>query len=479
MADRLRSRQPGPTICGVRDNGHMDFSLTFLGAAGTVTGSKFLVRTDASQVLIDAGLFQGVRSLRRRNWDPLGLPAPSLDAAVISHAHLDHCGYLPALVRLGFNGPIFLTADTAALAEIVLRDSAKLQEEDAQYAASRGFSKHRKPKPLYDTDDVERTLPLFRIIDFDAETPATPDIRVRLPAAGHILGSASPVVSTATGAIAFSGDLGRPNHPLLRPPGPPPSARAIVIESTYGDRRHPPDPMDALAQAITRTVERGGSVVIPAFAVDRTELLLLALQNLRRAGRIPAVPVYVDSPMALRGLDVYRAAIADDHADLRPDVPRDVLDDPNVHAAHTAAESEALNSPQRPCIIISASGMASGGRVLHHLKHMLPDPANTVIIAGYQAVGTRGRNLVDGATQVKIHGEYIPVRAEVANVEGFSVHADADELLAWLRGAPEPPKVVYVVHGEPAAAAQLARRIGAELGWLAVVARDGERVRVH
>ncbi|MEZ5184423.1 MAG: MBL fold metallo-hydrolase [Candidatus Nanopelagicales bacterium] len=457
----------------------MDVSLTFLGAAGTVTGSKFLVRTEDSQILVDAGLFQGLKPLRRRNWDPLGFPAPALDAAVVSHAHLDHCGYLPALVRQGFNGPILLTADTAALTEIVLRDSAKLQEEDARYAAARGFSKHRNPKPLYDSDDVERTLPLFRVVDFDRPVAATGEIDIRLSAAGHILGSASPVVRVGDTTLAFSGDLGRANHPLLGPPAPPPAATAIVVESTYGDRIHPPDPTSELADAITSTVERGGSVVIPAFAVDRTELLLLALGDLQRAGRIPPVPIHVDSPMALRALEVYRAALLGGHADLRPDLPADLLDAPNLHAAHTAAQSEALNDPAVPSIIISASGMASGGRVLHHLKQMLPDPRHAVVIVGFQAVGTRGRDLVDGAAQVKIHGEYVPVRAQVVDIEGFSVHADADELLGWLGSAPQPPKVVYVVHGEPAASAELARRIGTELGWLAVVARDGERVRVR
>ncbi len=457
----------------------MDVSLTFLGAAGTVTGSKFLLRTDTAQVLIDAGLFQGLKALRRRNWDSLGLPVPSLDAAVISHAHLDHCGYLPALVRQGFNGPVFMTADTAALAEIVLRDSAKLQEEDAKYASSRGFSKHSKPKPLYDLDHVERTLPLFRTVDFDASVAVADEISVRLVPAGHILGSTSPVITVAGRTVVFSGDLGRANHPLLRPPPPPPAADAIVVESTYGDRVHMSDPSNDLADAITSTVARGGSVVIPAFAVDRTELLLLALGDLLRAGRIPAVPVYVDSPMALRGLQVYRDALGQSRGDLRPDLPEDLLEDRHVHAAHTAAESQALNNPAHPCIIISASGMATGGRVLHHLKHMLPYARNSVVMVGYQAVGTRGRSLVDGAAQVKIHGEYIPVNAQIVDIEGFSVHADGDELLTWLGSAAAPPKIVYVVHGEPAAAATLARRIGQELGWLAVVARDGERVRVR
>lgn len=454
-------------------------SLTFLGAAGTVTGSKFLVGTDQTQILVDAGLFQGLKALRKRNWDRLGVPATTLEAVVISHAHLDHCGYLPALVRQGFNGPILMTADTAALAEIVLRDSAKLQMEDAKYASSRGYSKHHSPKPLYDADDVERTLPLIRTVEFNTSVPVAAGVEVRLPPAGHILGSASPVLTAGAATLAFSGDLGRGNHPLLRPPPPPPSASAIVVESTYGDRAHPTHPEDALADAITRTAQRGGSVVIPAFAVDRTELLLLALEDLTRAGRIPRLPIFVDSPMALRGLDVYQAALMQAHADVRPDLPADLLSGADLHEAHSAAQSQALNEPAHPSIIISASGMASGGRVLHHLKAMLPDPRHSVLLVGYQAVGTRGRDLADGATQVKIHGEYIPVRAEVVDVEGFSVHADADELLGWLGSAPTQPQVVYVVHGEPSASAELARRIGAELGWLAVVARDGERVRVR
>lgn len=447
--------------------------LTFLGAAGTVTGSKFLLRTESTNVLVDAGLFQGLKALRRRNWGPLGFPARELDAVVVSHAHLDHCGYLPALVRLGFNGPILLTEQTAALAEIVLRDSAKLQEEDAKYAASRGFSRHSHPKPLYDVDDVERTLPLFRVLAFDQEA-VVGDIPVRLGRAGHILGSASPKV----GPVLFSGDLGRASHRLLRPPIPPQPAGAFVVESTYGDRQHPADPTMALSEAICRTVDRGGSVVIPAFAVDRTEVLLLALQDLMSAGRIPTVPVFIDSPMALRTLEVYRSALGT-APDIRPDLPDDVFEWARLRVAASASESEALNDPVRPCIMLSASGMATGGRVLHHLKAMLPNPRHSVLLVGYQAIGTRGRDLANGATAVKIHGEYVPVRAEIVDLQGWSVHADADEILGWLSSAAEAPEVVYVVHGEPAASAALAQRIATELGWLAVVARDGERVRVR
>lgn len=448
--------------------------LTFLGAAGTVTGSKFLLRADAASLLVDAGLFQGVKALRRRNWEPLGFPATQLDAVVVSHAHLDHCGYLPALVRQGFNGPIYVTEDTAALAEIVLRDSAKLQQEDAKYAARGGYSKHAHPKPLYDLDDVERTLPLFRPLEF-GQLVTVGNLPVRLEIAGHILGSASPMV----GPVQFSGDLGRGSHRLLRPPSPPVGSRAIVVESTYGDRRHTDDPTSAIVDIVNRTVSRGGSVIIPAFAVDRTEVLLLALQDLMTAGRIPQLAVFVDSPMALRGLEVYRRALATGSPDVRPDIPDDVFEWPRLRAAHSVAESEALNDPVHPCIMISASGMATGGRVLHHLKRMLPDPRHAVVLVGYQAVATRGRDLAEGATAIKIHGEYVPVRAEVASVQGWSVHADADELLHWLASAPEPPDVVYVVHGEPAASAALAQRIGREVGWLAVVARDGERVRVR
>lgn len=453
-------------------------TLTFLGAAGTVTGSKFLIATGASQVLVDAGLFQGLRTLRRRNWEPFPLPPADIDAVVLTHAHLDHCGYLPALVDQGFSGPVFATTATAELAALVLRDSAKLQEEDAKYAAAKGFSKHARPKPLYDADDVARVLPLFRPIEFHERTNAAADVDVVLQPAGHILGSSSALLDVGGRRVVFSGDLGRPNHPLLKAPPPPPGCETIVVESTYGDRDHDPEGLDALAAIVSRTVGRGGVVVIPAFAVDRTEVVLMALKQLTEEGRIPPIPVYVDSPMALQALSVYRRGLATDHPDVRTDLGPDelVFDPGNLREAHTAQESMALNDPGYPCVIVSASGMASGGRVVHHLRHLLPDPKNSVVLVGYQAQGTRGRDLVEGARQLKMHGRYVPVRAEVAQVDGFSVHADADELIGWLAGAPHAPEVAYVVHGEQRASEAMATRIREELGWVAVVPRDGERV---
>ncbi len=455
-----------------------DATLTFLGAAGTVTGSKFLVQTDGHRVLVDAGLFQGLRKLRRRNWEPFPVTPSSIEGAVLTHAHLDHCGYLPALVRQGFEGPVVCTEGTADLAAIVLKDSAHLQEEDARYATEKGFSKHTRPRPLYTTKDVARALPMLQPVELGRTVELCPGVSVTLQTAGHILGSASAVLDVAGHRVTFSGDLGRPDHPLLQPPPPPPASETIVVESTYGNRDHLEGEIDLLADVVTRTIERGGTVLIPAFAVDRTEVVLIALDRLMDAGRIPQVPVHVDSPMALRALGVYRKALAAGNPELRPDLEPGVLDPRDVREAHTSQESIALNQPGNPCIIVSASGMATGGRVVHHLRHLLPDRRSSVVLVGFQAAGTRGRDLVDGATQVKMHGRYVPVRAEIAKIDGFSVHADADEILAWLASTPSPPKVLYVVHGEPESSAALAARVRSELGWLAVVPRDGERVRL-
>jgi metallo-beta-lactamase family protein len=454
-------------------------TLTFLGAAGTVTGSRFLVDGAETRILVDCGLFQGLADLRRRNWEELDVAPATLAAVVLTHAHLDHCGYLPKLVRDGFAGRIVCTEQTAELAAIVLRDSAHLQEEDAAYANSVGFSKHRPALPLYDAADVEKTLPLMDPVGYDEPSPLGPGVTVTLRPAGHILGSATALVEVDGTRVLFSGDLGRPHHPLLRPPAEPPEADVVVVESTYGDRSHPPPDDDLLADAVRRTVKRGGSVLIPAFAVDRTELVLLELDRLRRAGRIPEVPIYVDSPMALSALEVYRRAARDPSGPVRRGrAGEDLLHISGVHAVHDAAESVRLNRPAFPCITVSASGMATGGRVVHHLRHQLPDPRNTVVLTGYQAVGTRGRQLVEGARQVKMHGRYVPVHAEIVQIPDFSVHADGDELVTWLSRAPRPPHTVYVVHGEPRSASALAHRITEDLHWCAVVPRLGERVRL-
>ncbi|WP_152190028.1 MBL fold metallo-hydrolase RNA specificity domain-containing protein [Georgenia satyanarayanai] len=453
--------------------------LTFLGGAGTVTGSKFLVDGPGGRRLVDCGLFQGERQWRRRNWEPFPVDPASIGDVVLTHCHLDHCGYLPVLVREGFGGPVRMTEGTAALTEIVLRDSAHLNERDAENAARGGYSRHDPPLPLYTTADTERAVARFAVIPFDHTVQVGGDgSTLRLGRAGHVLGSATVHLRTGSADVLFSGDLGRPTHPVLRPRADPPAARTVVIESTYGDRLHPRvtgAPHAALAAAIRRTVERGGSVLVPAFAVDRTELVLAALADLLRRGDIPDVPVHVDSPMALAALAVYRAGTV--RAELREDLPA-LIDLPHLHAARTVEESIALNTPRYPCIIVSSSGMATGGRVVHHLRHLLPDRHNTVVLTGYQAAGTRGRALQDGAAELKMLGRYVPVRAEVVEDEEFSVHADAEELLDWLHAMPDHPETVYVVHGETAAAQAFARRVRSELGSVIAVPAPGEKVRV-
>jgi metallo-beta-lactamase family protein len=441
--------------------------LTFLGAAGTVTGSSFLVETAASRILVDAGLYQGLKELRERNWADFPVDPAALDGAVLTHAHLDHSGYLPRLVKQGFNAPIVCTRETAEMTSIILRDSAHLQEEDARHANQAGYSRHAHALPLYDGSDVEATLPLLRSVAYHEVVPVGEDVTAALRSAGHILGSASVLLEMAGTRVLFSGDLGRPGHPLVQPREDPPAAEVVVIESTYGNRVHPPRTSDALADAVRRTIGRGGSVLIPAFAVDRTEVVLVALGELMRSGRVPTVPVYVDSPMAVAALDVYRRSLGIESFGV-----------PDLRVVRDVAESRMLNEPRHPCVVLSSSGMATGGRVLHHLSGMLPHQRHSVVLTGYQAVGTRGRALAEGVRQVKIHGRYVPVHAEVVVDPEFSVHADAPELVEWLSRIPEPPQVVYVVHGEPDSAQALADRVAEELDWCAVVPRFRERVRL-
>ena len=457
--------------------------LTFLGANETVTGSKTLLETARGRLLVDCGLFQGTRDLRLRNWKSFPIPPNEITAVALSHAHLDHCGYLPALTRDGFEGPIFCTPNTAALAAIVLRDSARLQEEDAEFARRKGFSKHAEPRALYGPGDAERAIAMFRPIEFGADFTALTDITGRFDPAGHILGSSIITLTDGTKTVVFSGDLGRSSHPLLIAPAAPSAADAIVIESTYGNREHPDfdAELEAMAAAITRTIKRGGTVVIPAFAVDRTEVLLKALHDLQDTQRIPRVPIHVDSPMALAAMRVYRAAIVDRDPEIRTAAVvqgPDIIEPQNLFESTTPDESKRLDLGGAR-IIVSASGMGTGGRVVHHLKALLPNPDNTVIIAGYQAVGTRGRSLLDGAREIKVHGRYVRVKAEIVDIRGFSVHADASELIAWLRAAGQRPEQVFVIHGEPEASAALARRISLELDVVAVVPKTSERIAIY
>lgn len=458
--------------------------LTFYGAAGTVTGSRFLIDTPRARVLIDAGLFQGLKELRLRNWDRFGVPPESIDAVVITHAHIDHIGYFPVLARDGFRGLAHTTSGTRALAGIVLPDSGHLQEEEAAYANRKGYSKHRPALPLYTEDDAVRSLRRFRSHPFDEEVEVAPGVWVTFRPAGHILGAATVTVRLADCGdrrIVFSGDLGRPGHPILRPPAPVGPADVVVMESTYGNRLH--DDTHALEQlgaAITRTAARGGTVLIPAFAVDRTEVILFHLRELVAAGAIPDLPIYVDSPMALSALAVYRDAIERGDAEIVDGLSD--LDDPfdagRVTEVRDVEESKALAGLHGPAIIVSASGMATGGRIVHHLHRLLPDHRNTVILVGFQAPGTRGCQLADGATAVKMLGGYVPVRAEVINLGVFSVHADQQELINWLDTAEQTPEVVYLVHGEPDSSSALHDVIEQREGWTVVVARDRERVRL-
>lgn len=452
-------------------------ALTFLGAAGTVTGSKYLIETSRARVLLDCGLYQGERELRARNWDQPPVDPSSLDAVVITHAHLDHCGYLPVLARRGLRAPVWATRDTAHLMAISLPDAAHIQETEARYSAERGYSKHSEPKPLFDQSDAAAAMALVRGTDFETPVQVAPGITVRFRRAGHILGSAFVEIDVEGVRLLFSGDLGREQHPLLRGPEEPGPADVVVIESTYGDEVHPAIGDDVLAAAITRTIARGGSCLMPAFAIDRTPLLVLMLKRLMREGKIPPeVPIYVDSPMALHAWEVYRNAVNRHDDQLKPDLEAHALDwVSGVTAVFDPFESARLNSPSTPSIIVSASGMASGGRVLHHLRAQLPNPRNTVIFSGFQVSGTRGQQLVTGARHVKIQGEYVPVRAEIASVPGMSAHADSLQAIDWASAAGSP-RCAYVVHGEPAAADQLASRISRVLGWTAVVPRLGERV---
>ena len=473
------TRPPSATVRG-RDTAP---TLQFLGAAGTVTGSKHLVRFGDVKVLVDCGLFQGLREVRERNWSEPPFDAATLDAVVITHAHVDHCGYLPRLVASGYRGPIFATPSTGELAQIVLPDCGHLQEEEAEYANRKGYSRHEPALPLYTEDDAWAAAAQFEAIPFHTDVEIAPGVTTRLSRAGHILGAASARLTLGeTGpTIGFSGDLGRPNHPFLVAPDPPGAVDWLVVESTYGDRRHPDDDMlDRLGAVIERTVQRGGSVLIPAFAVDRTEVILHHLARLSAAGLLPAVPVYVDSPMALSALRVYRSAIARGDPDIRSEVigAGNPFEIPRLREVSDVEASKALNKPATPSIVISASGMASGGRVVHHLAHWLPDQRNTVVLVGYQAEGTRGRRLLDGERELKMLGRYVRVRADVVDLPAFSVHADSDELFDWVSAAETKPETVFVVHGEQSASRTLANTISDRLDWPTAVPRHAERVRL-
>lgn len=456
----------------------MSVTLSFDGAVGTVTGSSFRLRRGGREVLVDCGMYQGDRQWRQRNWESLPFAAADLDGVVLTHAHLDHCGRLPVLTRAGYREPIWCTPGTARLAPLVLRDSAHLQESYAQAAFTGHFSRHRAPAPLYRSGDADDASKLLAAVDYGIVQNVVDDVTLTFSRAGHILGAATALIDLGGETVLFSGDLGRTNHPVLLPRQPPPAARTVVLESTYGDRTHPPgaETHDILARTVRDTIRRGGSVLIPAFALDRTEIVLRTLSDLTRSGLIPRVPVYVDSPMALAAWEIYRNPQL--RSELRADLPSPIGSDLDVRLARTAAESMVLNTPPAPSIVLSASGMGTGGRVVHHLLSMLPRADDAVILTGYQASGTPGRLLAEGAPDLKLYGRYVPVRATIVVDEGFSVHADADELVSWVRAIPAAPEVIYLVHGEDRSREALARRLRQETGWCVVTPSLGETVRL-
>ncbi|MGC1387840.1 MAG: MBL fold metallo-hydrolase [Steroidobacteraceae bacterium] len=450
--------------------------LTFLGGAGTVTGSKYLVRSATRELLVDCGLFQGLKRLRERNWQRLPFDARTLGAILLTHAHIDHSGYLPVLAHSGFGGPVYCTAATAKLLELMLPDSARLQQEDARFANRHRFSKHSPALPLYTEADAMAALKLLRPVEWLADIELLPGITGRFSPAGHLLGAASVLLETAEGRLLFSGDLGRPDDPIMLPPARPPAADWLLIESTYGDRLHPTlDPQTELATILNRALAREAVVVIPAFAVGRAQSLLHLIANLKSRREIPEVPVFLNSPMATDVTAIY-SEFSDQH---RLNVSQCRAMCSAAKFVNTVEESKHLNTLRGPMIIVSASGMATGGRVLHHLKAFAPDPRNLILFSGYQAAGTRGAAMVSGAEAIKMHGEWIPVRAEVAQLHGASSHADRNQLLAWLRGSPGMPGRVFVTHGEPVAADTLRQYLRREFRTEVSVPEQAEQVELR
>lgn len=458
--------------------------ITFHGAARTVTGSKYLLEAGGAKVLVDCGLFQGLKELRDLNWRPTPFDAKSLDAVVLTHAHLDHVGYLPRVVREGYTKPVYCTPPTRDLAEIILLDSAKIQEQDAEYANKKGYSKHKPALPLYEGRDVQTAMKLFRERPRgEWFSPAEP-IWMRYHDAGHLLGSTMIEVEIRdrkpAQRILFSGDVGRYTGPLYHDPVDPPACDYLICESTYGNREHPEDSLiDGLEQVVHRGIKRGGVMLMAAFAVGRAQQLTYLLQILKSADRIPDVPIYIDSPMAVDATAVYRQ-FADDHdlSDGALDPAHPALAGKNVILARSQSESKAINQLRGPAVIIASSGMMTGGRIVHHLQQRLPHPENTIIIGGYQAMGTRGRMIEDGAPFIRMHGFEVPVRAAVEKVPGLSGHADRSDLLRWVGSLPTAPKKTFLTHGEPDVMDAFAAELRATKSWDVATPALGEVVEL-
>jgi metallo-beta-lactamase family protein len=447
--------------------------ITFLGAAGTVTGSKYLIEAGGKRLLVDCGLFQGSKELQQRNWNNLQVDPASIDWVLLTHAHIDHTGYIPRLVQNGFRGPIYSNAATNELCQLLLLDSAHLQEEDAQYAAKKNYSSHHPPLPLYTVAQAQTSLAQFREIPRADVFSISPEFSVRPHDAGHILGSSwLELTITENGKqtlVVFSGDVGRYDQPILKDPESPTRADFLLCESTYGDRDHPTGSVpDALADVINRVAKRGGAIVVPAFAVGRTQTLMYYLRELSEQKRIPALPVYVDSPMAINVTGIYVKHKEDHDADFvqqEEQGNRNPLNVQNVHMTRAVEDSKKINDVAGPCIIISASGMATGGRILHHLAHRLPDSRSAVLLVGYEAEGTGGRALADGAQYLRIHGQEVPVRAEIVKIDQLSAHAGRGELLRWLSGITAPPRQTFLVHGEPNALESFHGAVTSKFNW--------------
>ena len=453
--------------------------LTFLGAARTVTGSKYLLEHGGRRVLVDCGLFQGLKELRLRNWEPFPIPAKELDAVVVTHAHLDHVGYLPRLVAQGYRGRIFCTGGTADLCRLVLPDSARIHEEDARRANRRGYTKHQPALPLYTEEDAWRTVSQLQPFGYHRPIEAAPGVTVEFTPTGHLLGSAYVLARlSGAGTILFGGDLGRYGRPVLPDPADAVEADVVLVEATYGNRDHARDDEgEGLAQVLRDAAARGGKVIIPSFAIGRVEELLYWLRRLEEERRIPVLPVYIDSPMAAEALRFYVARVAELDPDIKP-TQRGVaaFESTRCHTVESTQQSKALTASDKPAIVISASGMATGGRVLHHLAAALPDPRHTVLFVGFQAPGTRGRQLLDGAREVRIHGRLVPVAARVLSNDSMSAHADRGEVLRWLSTLPRQPRRLCLVHGEDEALGALKGLVKERLGWDAEIPEYRQRL---
>ena len=457
-------------------------TLQFLGAAGGVTGSKYLFSYGDDQVLIDCGLFQGLKELRQRNWAPVPIDLARLRAVILTHAHIDHSGYLPRLVSKGYTGPVYATPGTCDLLGVMLPDAAYLQEEEARYARQKGYSKHSPVLPLYTVEDAEHSLKLLRAIRVGGSVEVVNGVVLDFGRVGHILGAGSARLSfEANGqkrTLLDSGDLGRYNRPILKDPEPAGSADWLLLESTYGNRMHAKDSESELRDLIKDTVAERGCLIIPAFAIGRTQDLIYTIRKMEDAGEIPAVPVHVDSPMGIEATEIYCRHIEEHDFEMQQLRSQENCPISSRHMVvdKTPEQSKAINSLKGPLIIISASGMATGGRVLHHLKHRLPNPDTTVLLAGYQAEGTRGRSLQDGAKEIRMLGEVVPVRAKIKVLDGFSAHADQGEILRWLGTLKQQPRMTYLVHGEPPAATTLAEVIRERLKWNVEIAKHQQKV---